>query len=82
MNPVRRVLADAAGEIIYIYNYGIVTGQMTGRKRHMNGRINSVKDTKIVALMFGGLGDFYTDRRSLKQQGRRSGAALPGPMRD
>ena len=52
----------------------------------MNGYINSVKDTKIVALMFGGLGDFYTDRqtdrRSLKQQGRRSGAALPGPMRD
>ena len=63
---------------------------MTGREGHMKGYINSVKDTKIVASMFGGLGDFYTDRqtdrqtdrRSLKQQGRRSGAALPGPMRD
>ena len=51
---------------------------MTGREGH----INKVKDAKIVALMFGGLGDFYTDRRSFKQQGRRSGAALPGPMRD
>ena len=37
---------------------------MTGREGHMNGYINSVKDTKIVALMFGGLGDFYTDRQT------------------
>ena len=30
---------------------------MTGREGH----INKVKDTKIVALMFGGLGDFYIE---------------------
>ena len=45
-------------------------------------RPNYVKDTKLVALMFGGLGYFYTDRqtdrRSLKQhQGARGGSSRP-----
>ena len=48
---------------------------------------NNVRDTKIVALMFGGLDFIYTDRQTDRQtdivldtkKGR--GAALPGPMR-
>ena len=39
---------------------------LTGRE----GYINKVKDTKIVALMFGGLGDFYTDRQTDRQTSR------------
>ena len=30
-------------------------------------RPNYVKDTKLVALMFGGLGYFYTDRQTDRQ---------------
>ena len=33
---------------------------MTGREGHMNGYVNSVKDAKIVALMFGGLENLIT----------------------
>ena len=51
-----------------------------------NGHINSVKDTKIVALTFGGLRNYFTDRQTDRQTDRlvlnnqkERVAALPEP---
>ena len=59
---------------------------MITRQGHI---VKSVKDTKKVALMFGGLDIIYTDRHvvlDIIKEGARSGSSLPdegrgGPLR-